>query len=293
MEATKRPLLSDDEIELPMPAAASEAQSSSRGNRRQLSDTSAPTAALPLVDEPSDDSDAGSPEPCAMTAARSAEDDRRCFICLMDGDADAPLMRCCSTCYAQTHRRCWREWRNNQRLTALRSRLLGLRMQTDHLLRCTICKSGTAMLEGEEGGLQWMSSLLCGAGEATGNVMDSIGPLLGAPARRENTDDDANLEDLVDMRTCMALVVYLAVLVVVLLAACVLIVTHRFYAGDVVLCCVIVLYELSILQVVALAVARRRGAAVAAPEGDAGGTENRVDVEAQRQARDLPIPHAL
>mmetsp|Transcript_116517 Transcript_116517/g.323937 ORF Transcript_116517/g.323937 Transcript_116517/m.323937 type:complete len:293 (-) Transcript_116517:197-1075(-) len=292
MEATKRPLLSDDEIELPMPAAASEAQSSSRGNRRQLSDTSAPTAALPLVDEPSDDSDAGSPEPCAMTAARSAEDDRRCFICLMDGDADAPLMRCCSTCYAQTHRRCWREWRNNQRLTALRSRLLGLRMQTDHLLRCTICKSGTAMLEGEEGALQWMNSLLCGGSEAAGGVMDSIGPLLGAPARRESSDEDAQLEDLIDMRTCMALVAYLGVLVLVLLVACVLIVTQRYYAGDVVLCCIIALYELSILQIVALAVARRRGATLATLESGAGSSETR-DIEGQRQARDLPIPHTV
>ena len=76
-----------------------------------------------------------------------------------------------------THRRCWREWRNNQHRTALRSHLLGLlgteewvrepfeqsknsaracslvgrlRIQTNHMLRCTICKSGTAMVEGEE-----------------------------------------------------------------------------------------------------------------------------------------------
>lgn len=132
MEATKRPLLSDDEIELLPPGA--EAQPCAR--RRQFDGIdAAASSAAPA--EPSDDA----PGACAIAVAPSAEDDRRCFICLMEDDADAPLVRCCSTCYAQTHRRCWREWRNNQRLTALRSRLLGLRMQTNHLLR--LCVRGS------------------------------------------------------------------------------------------------------------------------------------------------------
>eukprot|EP00448_Togula_jolla_P000252 CAMPEP_0170609630 /NCGR_PEP_ID=MMETSP0224-20130122/22228_1 /TAXON_ID=285029 /ORGANISM="Togula jolla, Strain CCCM 725" /LENGTH=469 /DNA_ID=CAMNT_0010934951 /DNA_START=60 /DNA_END=1469 /DNA_ORIENTATION=- len=201
--------------------------------------------------------------------------DRHCFICLQedDRDKDHPLVSCCTTCFARTHVRCWREWRNNQRVTALRSRLLGLRMQTNHLLRCTICKSGTALVEGEEDRLEWMNELICGGGGQGGAPAAAGddngrpgGPLAAIRMRREDSDEDhdAQLDDLVDMRTCLALVVYLVVMVLVLFVTCMLILLQRFYAGDVVLCCIIALYELSVLQVVVLAVARRRGAMVAA-----------------------------
>ena len=56
----------------------------------------------------------------------------------------------------------------------------------------------------------------------------------------------------------MALVIYLAMLIMAIIIACVLIVTQGFWAGDVVLCCVIALYELSVLQLVLLAILRRR-----------------------------------
>mmetsp|Transcript_66999 Transcript_66999/g.173724 ORF Transcript_66999/g.173724 Transcript_66999/m.173724 type:complete len:417 (-) Transcript_66999:238-1488(-) len=202
--------------------------------------------------------------------------DRHCFICLQEGDKDTPLVRCCSTCFASTHVRCWHDWRNNQRLTALRSRLLGLNSQNNNLLRCTICKSGTAMLAGEEGRLQWMNELLCGNEQGR----DARTPVLGGQLRQDNSDDDndAPLDDLVDTKTCLALLLFLAVLVLVLLVACFLIVTERFYAGDVVMCCIVVLYELSVLQIVALHVARRRGgmletaAGSGAGEGGGGGS---------------------
>lgn len=204
-------------------------------------------------------------EPVPMSTSSIAgvgTPDRHCFICLQDEEKDNPLTPCCTTCFARVHVRCWREWRNNQRITALRSRLLGLRMQTNHLLRCTICKSGTALVAGEEDGLEWMNELLCG-GEAGRNEGP---PAQNGPMRREDSDEDNDVqfEELVDMKTCLALVVYLAVLILVLLVACLLIVMQRFYAGDVILCCIIALYELSVLQIVALAVARRRGAQNAA-----------------------------
>merc|ERR1719487_208 len=114
--------------------------------------------------------------------------DRQCFICLQDEESEE-LVKCCTTCYARTHVRCWREWRNNQRITALRSRLLGLRMQTNHLLRCTICKSGTAVVAGEEDGLEWMNELLCGGGEQ-GQGEDAgvanLGRLANAATGRQN-----------------------------------------------------------------------------------------------------------
>merc|ERR1719487_382727 len=132
--------------------------------------------------------------------------DRQCFICLQD-EENEELVKCCSTCFARTHVRCWRDWRNNQRITALRSRLLGLRVQTNHLLLCTICKSGTAVVTGEEDGLEWMNELLCGGGEQ-GQSEDAGGANLGrlanaATGRQNDSDEDGDtqLEDLVDMKT--------------------------------------------------------------------------------------------
>jgi len=166
-------------------------------------------------------------------------------------------------------------------------------MQTSNLLRCTICKSGTAVLAGEEDGLEWMNELLCG--NEPGSAGDDNGPvrLFGsALLHRDDSDEDGEtqLEDLVDMRTCVALMVYLGVLILVLLVACALIVMQQFYAGDVVLCCIIALYELSVLQIVALAVARRRSSMVSAAASEGGRDSN--DVEAQRSARELPLVQA-
>eukprot|EP00929_Paragymnodinium_shiwhaense_P093781 TRINITY_DN54051_c0_g1_i1.p1 TRINITY_DN54051_c0_g1~~TRINITY_DN54051_c0_g1_i1.p1 ORF type:complete len:459 (+),score=108.37 TRINITY_DN54051_c0_g1_i1:241-1617(+) len=203
---------------------------------------------------------------------QQAEQDRTCFICLMEEDKedDNLLIPCCTTCYACVHKRCWREWRNNQRVTALRSRLLGTRMQTNNLLRCSICKSGTAMVAGEEGGLDWINELL-GGGEARGQDARTL--TLASLARRANEsgdDREPHLEDFLDGRTCGAMAVYLAVLLVVLVAGCSLIAMQRFYAGDVVLCCIIALYELSVLQLVILAITRRRAARLAASAAAAG-----------------------
>eukprot|EP00929_Paragymnodinium_shiwhaense_P048125 TRINITY_DN24382_c0_g1_i2.p1 TRINITY_DN24382_c0_g1~~TRINITY_DN24382_c0_g1_i2.p1 ORF type:complete len:508 (-),score=59.95 TRINITY_DN24382_c0_g1_i2:129-1472(-) len=207
--------------------------------------------------------------------ADGLDEDRTCFICLMEEDRenDNPLMPCCSTCYASVHKRCWREWRNNQRVTALRSRLLGLRAQTNNLLRCSICKSGTAVVAGEEDGLEWMNELLCGGETGAVPGQDARTIALARLARRTDDSDedrDAQLEDFIDGRTFGALALYLAVLIIVLIMACTLIVMQRFYAGDVVLCCIIALYELSVLQVVVLAITRRRAARLAASAVAAG-----------------------
>lgn len=235
----------------------------------------------------------GSPRSSSAAGGASASSsrgcdaaERHCFICLQDEEKDDPLVACCTTCYARVHVRCWREWRNNQRITALRSRLLGLRMQTNHLLRCTICKSGTALVAGEEDGLEWMNELLCGGGEqAQGEDGGNAGRLGGlahaVTGRRDDSDEDGDtqLEDLIDMKTCLALVAYLGVIVLVLVVACVLIVMQRFYAGDVILCCIIALYELSVLQIVAMAVARRRSTTPTPTRGSTAAAAATQDLE--------------
>lgn len=199
----------------------------------------------------------------AVSSPSMQGDERNCFICLVEGDKDNPLIPCCSTCFARTHIWCWREWRHNQQRTALRCRLLGQRnAQASHMLRCSICKSGTAMVDGEENGLNWMNELV-GSGELSENSI--LGRLVALGNRRADSDEDpdAQLEELVDTPTCVALLSCLCIFIGVLVAALVLIIMQRFYAGDVVLVCIIGLYELSVLQLVVLVVMRRRGAMLA------------------------------
>jgi len=278
--------------ELPLRAAAAQATAAPAATERRLeseeeepgggsvaiemrsliSQTSASSAAdgSAAVAAPAVGGVSSSEPSSASTAPGAGSPDRHCFICLQDEDEENPLTPCCTTCFARVHVRCWREWRNNQRITALRSRLLGLRMQTNHLLRCTICKSGTALVAGEEDGLEWMNELLCG-GEV--GRTEGAPPQTGGPMRRDESDEDndAQFEELVDMKTCLALVVYLGVLILVLLIACLLIVMQRFYAGDVILCCIIALYELSVLQIVALAASASAPAAMSEDTAGADG----------------------
>jgi len=203
-----------------------------------------------------------SAEPPGGKAGPDEVESGNCFICLAEGEPNDELVRCCTTCYAKTHVSCWREWRNNQRVTALRSRLLGLRSQNTHLLQCTICKSGTAVLAGEEGGLGWMNEIPVRSASGDPGGVALGGQVPGGDADEDGSD--ANLEDLFDVRTCVSLMIWLTVLVLVLVLGCVLIISQKFYAGDVVLYCVIAFYELSALQIVALAIARRRTSMLAA-----------------------------
>jgi len=212
--------------------------------------------------------------------APSVGGERHCFICLVEEEKDVPLIRCCTTCYAYTHVQCWRGWRNNQRLTALRSRLLGQRMQNSNMLQCTICKSGTAMLADEEGGLDWMNDVR-GSDAGGGNRL-----AIGGWRRMDLDEDTGNpLDDPFDMRTCFALVVYLGVLVAVLMVACLLMLTQRFYEGDIVLFSIIAIYELSVLQVVVVGITRRRSLAVQA----ASGRDERSDLEAHQVVHHVPM----
>ena len=168
-------------------------------------------------------------------------------------------------------------------------------------------------MSNDQNGLSWMNELMCG-GEPSENSL--LGRLVALGNRREDSDEDpeAQLEDLIDTRTCVALVIYLGMLIMAIIISCVLIVTQgvgvskrerkrekkrehkqkneqrqaksaknasktmsleQFWAGDVVLCCVIALYELSVLQLVVLAILRRR---------DIAGATARPADEAQNQS---------
>jgi hypothetical protein len=84
------------------------------------------------------------------------EHPRACFICLEDDDE---LVSCCTRCYGVAHARCWREWRANQRTSALRTRQSGNGRVRDPFL-CSICKTGRARLEGESLHREWMETVL-------------------------------------------------------------------------------------------------------------------------------------
>lgn len=140
-----------------------------------------------------------------------------------------------------------------------------------------------------------------GEGDDGGTGFRLAGLANGATGRANDSDEDGDtqLEDLVDLKTCLALVVYLGVLILVLIIACVLIVMQRFYAGDVILCCIIALYELSVLQIVAVAVARRRstllGTAAAAAAAAAAREESSGaggDLEAGTREREVAVDEA-
>jgi len=196
-------------------------------------------------------------ELAGVATVPTGETARHCFICLQDEKENGqPLESCCSTCYACTHRSCWYEWRRNQRGSALRSRLFGApRVQTSQLLQCSICKSGTAVMPGEESALSWMDEICGGqSGRTHGNIGRALIRLLGAVT---DSDDDSEIQlDGLLHRACGLYfgVVYVVMLLFIVTAACVLIVRKQFYTGDVVLCCVIALYEVSVLQVAALAI---------------------------------------
>ncbi|KNG78197.1 hypothetical protein PFMG_04359, partial [Plasmodium falciparum IGH-CR14] len=77
-----------------------------------------------------------------------------CFICLEKNFENSNLISCCSLCTACVHKKCWYTWRRNQKLSALRSKILGLNKLNP--LLCTICK--TEYLQDEL--LRIISSLL-------------------------------------------------------------------------------------------------------------------------------------
>ena len=107
-----------------------------------------------------EDSESG-PNAVELIRSQSIPQERLCFICLdgseTAGDGGSKLVSCCSRCYAVTHPLCWTEWRGSQAHHARRSRLAGTRVNSDPFL-CSICKSGSARIEGERVSVRWLEA---------------------------------------------------------------------------------------------------------------------------------------
>eukprot|EP00397_Hematodinium_sp_SG-2012_P061943 GEMP01082829.1.p1 GENE.GEMP01082829.1~~GEMP01082829.1.p1 ORF type:complete len:238 (+),score=42.68 GEMP01082829.1:186-899(+) len=176
----------------------------------------------------------------AVKSNLSSEYERTCFICLGDeGSSEEGLVPCCTQCYTQVHPRCWRDWRNNQRITVLRSRLLGIRVQKNHM-QCSICKTGLARVPGEDiSELEWLDR-------------DSDD--------EASSDDRDELSQFVDVKMCSVRLVVANgfLLILMILFAGVAVCFKHYFAGDVVLFSFIGVYEVGVFQILALMVIHRR-----------------------------------
>ncbi|CEM39312.1 unnamed protein product [Vitrella brassicaformis CCMP3155] len=182
---------------------------------------------------------------------------RACFICLED-DSSEELVGCCSQCYAMVHRRCWREWRSNQRLNHIRSRLLGYAAPNPSL--CTICKTGVSRVIGEEEGGAWDGSSPV-AGDrrsAEAALQDQFLETLSRVLRNSDDDDD----DLDEPPLCAGPtpIFGAALIFLVIVFDLVFISMTKAWAGDVVLLSLLAIYEFFVMQLVIMAIYQRRTA---------------------------------
>ncbi|VWU48614.1 conserved protein, unknown function [Hepatocystis sp. ex Piliocolobus tephrosceles] len=77
-----------------------------------------------------------------------------CFICLENDLENGALVSCCSLCTGRVHVKCWYNLREIQKLSSLRSKLLGLN-KIDPLI-CSICKTGKARIKHEKD-MKWLN----------------------------------------------------------------------------------------------------------------------------------------
>ena len=106
-----------------------------------------------------------------------------CFICL--GDADFELnhiLSACSQCSVCAHQRCWTRWRRRQKLSVLRSRLLG-QNRVDPL-SCGVCKTGLARLQDEPD-----AALLWACSDPPQSLQDELLRVIGRMLQRRGRDD--------------------------------------------------------------------------------------------------------
>ncbi|EER19668.1 hypothetical protein Pmar_PMAR012656 [Perkinsus marinus ATCC 50983] len=119
--------------------------------------------------------------------------DRMCFICLEGPEGECgELVPCCDRCYAHVHRGCWAEWRQNQRMTALRSRLTGLRPAGTDPFLCSICKTGQACVEGESHDVAWLAAV---TGSRSSRGRQSPWEVLGSFGARSDASSDSDEDD--------------------------------------------------------------------------------------------------
>eukprot|EP00920_Eleutheroschizon_duboscqi_P042081 GHVT01100801.1.p1 GENE.GHVT01100801.1~~GHVT01100801.1.p1 ORF type:complete len:430 (-),score=25.71 GHVT01100801.1:345-1634(-) len=174
---------------------------------------------------------------------------RSCFICL-DGSGTCRkrhLLSCCSQCYAVVHKGCWQDWRLNQRFATIRARLLG--QNPPNPLSCTICKTGTARVYGEEDGMRWAMPDDPVQERLQDQLLQTIALMLN-----DDEDDEDEPPMCTGLITCLNLVVLFVGTFVNIMLICL----STYYPSDVVLLSLFLLYEFFVVELIILAIWQRR-----------------------------------
>jgi hypothetical protein len=180
--------------------------------------------------------------------------ERCCFICLDGADEERELVPCCSRCYVHVHTSCWRSWRQSQRLAHLRQRISGGVDNTPGVLVCSVCKTGDALIEGED--LSWLD--------------DQRGGL-------RSSSEDLSLDVTVLCSPKIACMNITILFVMWLLNATVI--SKHLLFGQLVFLSVVFFYEFGILQVVGLAIYLRASQATYSGRPSPIPLEERRDLE--------------
>ncbi|SBS98576.1 conserved Plasmodium protein, unknown function [Plasmodium ovale] len=161
-----------------------------------------------------------------------------CFICLEKNLENSHLLSCCSLCTACVHKKCWYSWRKTQKLSSLRSKLLGLN-KLDPLL-CTICKTGTAKIE-EEKDFNWLANKSSNKEYLQDELLRIIASLLN------NDMHDNNIPTLHFRYIFSFNIIFLIISIFVIILFTVV---FHFTTTYVLLIALLVLYEIIVLQIV-------------------------------------------
>ncbi|SBT50342.1 conserved Plasmodium protein, unknown function [Plasmodium ovale wallikeri] len=161
-----------------------------------------------------------------------------CFICLEKNLENSHLLSCCSLCTACVHKKCWYSWRTTQKLSSLRSKLLGLN-KLDPLL-CTICKTGTAKIE-EEKDFNWLANNSSNKEYLQDELLRIIASLLN------NDMHDNNIPTLHFRYIFSFNIIFLIISIFVIILFTVV---FHFTTTYVLLIALLVLYEIIVLQIV-------------------------------------------
>ncbi|CAG9472470.1 conserved Plasmodium protein, unknown function [Plasmodium vivax] len=161
-----------------------------------------------------------------------------CFICLEENLENCYLISCCSVCTACVHKRCWYSWRKTQKLSSLRSKILGLN-KLDPLL-CTICKTGTAKIEDEKD-FNWIVNNNTNKEYLQDELLRTIASILN------NEGNDSSIPILHFRYIFSINLLFLIITIVVII---IFTVVFHFTATYVLLIALFVLYEIIVLQIV-------------------------------------------
>ncbi|GAW83768.1 hypothetical protein, conserved [Plasmodium gonderi] len=161
-----------------------------------------------------------------------------CFICLEKNLEDSHLISCCSLCTACVHKRCWYSWRKTQKLSSLRSRILGLN-KLDPLL-CTICKTGTAKIKDEKD-FNWIINSNTNKEYLQDELLRTIASILN------NEGNDNNIRILHFRYIFLINLIFLIIGIVIII---IFTVVFHFTTTYVLLVALFVLYEIIVLQIV-------------------------------------------